>query len=95
MSLALEREGTDPKGVEIKTWGRLGGMADIVHLGKYEICIEDFLIAAHYVLTNTDIYPGDPRRQFVECIKTMELTEGYNKGGRHFRSPVPPAKGYL
>lgn len=84
MSLCLNR-GTKPAGLEIKTW-----WPKTVHLGDYEISIEDFLIAAKYVLTNTDLEPDDPRLQFVKCVQSMRETDGYNPSGKRLASSVPP-----
>ena len=69
--------GTQPVGLEVKTFG-FGLMGDNVYLGDYEISIEDFFFAAEYVLTNTNLYPNDPRLQFVKCVKSMKKVEGYN-----------------
>ncbi|MBI2596109.1 hypothetical protein HYW46_05255 [Candidatus Daviesbacteria bacterium] len=80
MSLALELEGTEPKGLEIKTHS----FDKTIRLGKYDIALEDFLIAAEYVLTNTDLTEGDPRRLFVERIKDMQEVDGYNSDGKRF-----------
>lgn len=71
--MMLER-GTKPKNLEVKTWG-FG--KDVVHFGDYEVSIEDFLIAAHYVLTNTNLTENDPRLQFIECVRSMQVVEGW------------------
>lgn len=91
--MILER-GTKPKNLEVKTWG-LG--SDVVFFGDYEISIEDFLIAAHYVLTNTNLSKNDPRLQFVECVRSMQVTEGFPilSGGEEIKTKrletdVPP-----
>ena len=73
MSLCLNR-GTKPEGLEIKMFP-MGGQ--VVLLGDYEITMEDFLIAVHYVLTNTNLTEGDPRLQFVECVRSMQVTKGH------------------
>lgn len=83
MSLSLEGEGTCPKGIYLKTHGAILG-EDLVFLGEYEIGIEDFLEAARYVLTNTDLYIGDPRIKFVNSVKSLERVEGFNKGHQRF-----------
>ena len=72
MSMVLDE--TKPKGLEIKTHG-IG--EDVVFLGDYEIAMEDFLIAAHYVLTNTNLRNNDSRLQFVKCVRSMKVTKGY------------------
>jgi len=76
MTLLLER-GTKPANLGIKTIG-FGDLGNTVFLGEYEISLEDFLFAAEYVLTNTNLGPTDPRRQFVKCVQFMTEVEGYN-----------------
>lgn len=78
MTMLLER-GTKPEGLPVKTFGIPGGIngKDVVFLGDYEISIEDFLIAAHYVLTNSNLTENDPRLQFVECVRSMQMVKGY------------------
>lgn len=79
MSLLLNR-GTIPE-VLVKTHGT--GIEE-VFLGDYEISMSDFMDAAHYVLTNSDLKPNDPRRGFVERVKTMREVDGYNAGEKRF-----------
>jgi len=88
MSLSLDL-GTKPEGLEIKTHGNIFP-DDVVYLGDYDISIEDFLVCAYYVLTNTDLYDGDPRTKFVNCIKKMHMTDGWNKEGCRFESELDP-----
>jgi len=86
MSLRLV-QGTMPEDLHI----RFGQMPDdTVMLGDYEISLKDFLLAAHYVLTNSDLKPYDPRIQFVECVQRMLRVSGFNPGGERFRSSLPP-----
>lgn len=85
MSLSLDR-GTKPAGLEVKT----RGLGSIVDLGEYEISMEDFFIAAAYVLTNTDLEPDDPRLQFVKCVRSMKEVDGFNSGRKRMESSVPP-----
>lgn len=60
-------------------------------IGKEEVGLEDFIYLAHYVLTNTDLEPDDPRRQFVKCVQAMHEDEGWNgKTSVGLRSAVPP-----
>jgi len=94
MSLVLER-GTKPAGLRIKTLGLLLG--DPVWIGDYEISMEDFLFAAHYVLTNTNLRPNDPRLQFVKSVQAMKVVPGQPTiiGSREFpnhflQTDVPP-----
>lgn len=91
MTLRLERDGTKPPGVEIKTWG-IG--KPIIYFGDYEISMEDFLIASHYVLTNTDLYVDDPRIQFVRSVQAATLVEGYMRGQLRFTTKLPPVHRY-
>ena len=77
MTLLLER-GTKPNGLGVKTVGL--GEEEVVYLGNYEISMKDFLMAAYYVLTNTNLREDDPRRQFVECVRSMQEAEGWNGG---------------
>ena len=81
--------GTKPNGLEIKTFGLMGD--NTVYLGDYEISLVDFLCAAEYVLTNSDLQQNDPRRQFVRCIQSMREIEGFNMNGRRLSSSIPPA----
>lgn len=83
MSLSLDL-GTKPNGLEISMW-----FDNTVYLGDYEISLIDFLVAARYVLTNTDLEPDDPRLQFVKCVQSMKEVDGYNPGGKHLESDVP------
>jgi hypothetical protein len=53
-------------------------MRNTVFLGDYEISLEDFLAAAEYVLTNTDLEPSDPRILFVKYVRSMKEVDGYN-----------------
>lgn len=87
MSLRLVL-GTKPANLEIKTFG-FGPMGNTVYLGDYEVSLEDFLVAAKYVLTNTDLEPNDPRLQFVRCVQSMKEVEGYNPNREHLESSVP------
>ena len=81
MSLLLAN-GTRPKGLNLKTWG-LG--SNDVYLGDYVISLKDFLCAAEYVLTNTDIKKNDPRLKFVEIVKKMRKIKGWNPRRKRLR----------
>jgi len=87
MSLILEM-GTKPEGLAVKTYG-FGSMGNTVFLGDYEISIEDFLVIAEYVLTNTDLEPNDPRLQFVKCVQSMKQTDGYNPNRNKLEASEP------
>lgn len=88
MSLTLAM-GTKPAGLEVKTYG-FGSFGNTVHLGDYEISIEDFLVTAEYVLTNTDLEPNDPRLQFVKCVQSMRQVGGYNLGRKRLEASEHP-----
>lgn len=88
MSLALGL-GTKPADLEVKTFGH-GLMGSTVFIGDYEISLMDFLAAAEYVLTNTDLKPNDdPRLQFVKCVESMKEVDGYNADMKRLKSSVP------
>jgi hypothetical protein len=77
MTLVLSN--SEPKGLEAKAWDVIDG-EHRVYLGDYEIPIEDFLILTKYVLINTDLHPNDPRLEFLEEIKKLEVVKGFNPG---------------
>lgn len=79
-----------------KPWCKTNGHhpdGEKVIIGKEEVGLQDFLVLAHYVLTNFDLKPDDPRKQFVDCIKAMREEEGWNgpnsKALRSDRPPIP------
>lgn len=76
MSLRLDREGTFPL-IEMKTYD-VNGTTQI-YFGDYEIDMEDFLAAAIYVLTNTNLGPDDPRRKFLELAVKLEEKPGFTQ----------------
>jgi hypothetical protein len=43
-------------------------------VGQVDITMNDFMAAAYYVLTNTELEPNDPRLSFVKLMKQMKLT---------------------
>lgn len=53
-------------GVSVKTL-----IDNVVHMDHVEYSIEDFLDAAYYVLTNTDLATDDPRFGFVKVVRNM------------------------
>lgn len=73
MTLCLMR-GTKPAGLEIKTCG-FG--ENPVYLGVREIPMQDFLAAVCFVLVCSGLRKDDLRTQFVECVRSMKVTEGY------------------
>jgi hypothetical protein len=42
------------------------------------VTLADFLTLSAYVLTNTDLELNDPRTQFVKCVTSMRVVEGWN-----------------
>lgn len=91
MSLILNM-GTKPEGLEIKTYGTITGDNNAVHFGDYEISLEDFLCAANYVLTNTDLEPDDPRLRFIDNAKSMIEVNGFDSGKKRLKSSVSPVR---
>ncbi len=91
MSLSLDL-GTKPEGLEVKTFGQTIGPdpLQMVYIGDYKISMKDFLCAAEYVLTNTDLEPDDPRLQFLKCVRSMKIVKGYNSGGKRLKPLVWP-----
>lgn len=89
MSHALDHPLTEPKDLEVKTHG---GYPPVVHLttqtGRCTIAIEDFLDAAWYILTNTDLEPDDPRLVFIERVRKLRSVPGWSMraGGRRTRT---------
>ncbi|MFZ2969535.1 MAG: hypothetical protein WA063_00125 [Minisyncoccia bacterium] len=88
MTLILNREGTKQK-IDVKTYGA-GDLKDKVIFGKYEILLQDFLDAVHYVLTNTDLEPDDLRLEFVRRVNAMKEVPGYNKNGKRLKTIILP-----
>lgn len=80
MSLRLDDPGTTPQNLVVKTFGHaLDG--NKVHLGQYEITLEDFLVAALYVLTNTELIgPEDPRMKFMDLVRSIQQVPGFEAG---------------
>jgi hypothetical protein len=81
--------GTKPKNLNVKTYDRSAGMGNTVFLGDYEISLEDFLLTAKYVLTNTNLEPNDQRLQFVKCVQSMKQVEGYSPGRKRLQASEP------
>lgn len=75
--MSLELAGAIPV-VEFKTHDE-----KIVHIFNQdknidiEIPMDEFLIAAHYVLTNTNLGKKDPRIEFVKIVKKLKIGKGY------------------
>ena len=81
MSLILDR--SKPETIEGKTYTD----DPTVYLrrrpvgGSLELDLEDFLVLARYVMTNTDLSgPDDPRLEFLRQMKLLRRGKGYNPG---------------
>jgi hypothetical protein len=88
MSLLLNSSPKTDPGVEVKTYGPIGDMADEVHIrtnkGNIVIGLQDFLSAVEYVLTNTNFEPDDPRINFSNWVSNLEIGPGYDNVGKRF-----------
>jgi hypothetical protein len=74
-----------PNGPRVKTFGCCDDtIVGTVFIGEYEVSLVDFLKAAKYVLTNTDLEPNDPRLQFVKCVQSIKKVDGNNPGKTRF-----------
>lgn len=61
-----------------------------ISIGSETVGILDFLMLAHYVLTNTDLEgDDDPRHQFLACVRAMREEEGWNPTGKRLESNIP------
>jgi len=70
MSIVLRNLDKDgPRELRVKTWGLV---PQTVCIGPFEISLEDFLIAADYVLTSTALEPHDLRLLFVKYVRAMK-----------------------
>lgn len=83
MSLILTR--SKPKGLEVKTHGFSSFRNKLLLRGgkqegetDCEIPFAEFLDVVEYVLTNTDIYPNDPRLKFLKRISRLKPIAGWN-----------------
>lgn len=91
MTLVLN-EGTTPE-LEVKTFGELDG--NVVHLAvevdtgdlpggggllDISVSLSDFLDAARYVLTNTDLVDDDLRLKFLRWLQSSVVGPGHNPG---------------
>lgn len=63
-----------------------GNLKGVVVIGEYEIPMEDFGRLVYYVFTNTDLEENDPRLNLLGRIKLLEITDGWNKGGKRLSS---------
>ena len=62
---------------------------DIIFLDGHELSLLDLLAMARYVLTNTDLKPGDPRLQFLQYVQSMKQVKGYNPGQMRLAASGP------
>ena len=89
MTLILDR--SNPK-IAVKTRGfdpMVG--TTIIRFGDYDVPMNDFLSAVHYVLTNTDLQTSDDERlQFVKCVKSMKVVDGWNQGRKRLNTSIEP-----
>ena len=56
-----------------------------VHIGDYEININDFNELVLYYLTNTDLEVGDKRIELLEKIKKLHQVDGWNKENKRLK----------
>lgn len=88
MTLELS-EDTIPRGLTVKTFGPPTD-ANVVHLGQYEIALDDFLAVAFYVLTNTDLDGDhDPRLEFVATVNRLQEIPGWNPNRKRLNEILP------
>lgn len=82
MSLALDGDPKTSRGILVKTHGYPESFRGVVEISgpgfSIEIGFRDFVAMAHYVLTNTDLEVNDPRLAFVEAVKRMGVSVGFN-----------------
>lgn len=86
MSLALSNSISN---VEVKTWGAILPIYEkTIFFGDYEISLSDFMHAAMYVLTNTDLVgDSDPRLRFLREARLLEETVGFDPNRRRLHIP--------
>ncbi len=66
--------------LKAKTYG-FGSARGMVQINDVNMSMEEFVRIAWYVLTNTDMDPEDPRKEFVRIVKESEVVEGWNGPG--------------
>ncbi|MDD5341166.1 MAG: hypothetical protein PHC97_01880 [Patescibacteria group bacterium] len=49
--------------------------------------MNDFVAAAMYVLTNTDLEENDPRLEFVKAVQRLKPVKGFNRGSKRLTIP--------
>lgn len=79
---------TDPP-VKVSMLPAECGWPNRVQFGDHEVSMEDFLVAAYYFLTNTDLAEDDPRLSFVSRVRSLGIVRGWNGSGRHRLAPCP------
>jgi hypothetical protein len=61
----------------------------VVVFGDREVPLEEFLIAAAYVLGTVALKQNDPRLQFVKCVESMRVIREAD-GEERLKTYVPP-----
>lgn len=87
MSLSLNIN-TRPRDLSVKTHSDDPTVYFTAKGINLEISLLDFLAAAHYVLTNSNLEEDDPRFQFLECVRSMK-PEDVGRGKQRLESSVP------
>ena len=56
--------------------------------------MKEFLWLAYYILSNTDLEQDDPRLDFVECIKAIDVVPAdfIRSGPKRLQSSLNPTK---
>lgn len=93
MSLSLDID-TKPKGLTAKTIGPPLGVETVLRLGAYEIGLQDFLVLAAYVITNTNLAgETDPRLAFLKACEHARIEKGFGGGDKRIELDYPPSGG--
>jgi len=72
---------TDLDGNELRV--STNSIFNSVTVGQYSLKLEQLLLIAKYVLTNTDLVGDkDPRLEFVRAVRSMKKAKGYKKGAK-------------
>jgi len=53
-------------------------LSNDIYFNERKIPMSDFVHAIEYVLTNSDLYPNDPRIRLIEKIKKSFIVSGWN-----------------
>jgi hypothetical protein len=60
-------------------WDKMNLDVPPVPIKNYRISMQDFCYMVGYVLGNTDLVPGDPRKEFLGRMKSAKYTQGHLK----------------